>query len=266
MDGEAMDKLLARLAAKPETVVTPDGGTALVQFRKDPVLWHAKQEAQRHVFHDPNDLIAYLSGDAIEADVIVGVDGARAGSERIVAMIDPREPNHSTISCPLPYHPVFDAWNQKFRASEFHGQAVLHQLIRFFGEGLVEPTRDVLLGQIGTLSVAEGQDLKVEIDARGMTRFRGGSANTAVDGSIPSDLVLTAYAFEYSDEPATFLIKLSMAVRDGKALFKLDCPTLEMVRRREVAAVVAKVREKLAERSVQVYAAALDTATVAKFA
>jgi hypothetical protein len=219
----------------------PDGTSSLTVAVRNGYKLETLRGRQRlrrsHIFDDLKSFAEWIvrhMTDQERAEIAVGAAG------NVEALADARDPDSDRVSCRLRRHPVFAAWADCL--GEQIGQRTLQQLVRA-SSGHV-PARSDLLTALAMLKVAEGAGFEHRIDETGATRFSSEKASQTVTGAIPPTLILLTPIFEGVGHPGAeaeyeIEVLVSLDVRDGRVVFKLVAPGLELVlshARRDVVA------------------------------
>lgn len=245
---------------KPSIIDSPDGHSSTVLVRdgyKLEVIKGPTTQRRRHGFADVTSFAAWCKREidraacASTADILVDIDSMEA-----VASPTPLDPNGDLARCRLDWHPRAARWFRLFGApvgqQTFH--EFLHGAIEDFPAAKTAKGEDAgsygewLAGQVGKLSIAQGQSLKVEIDDRGTTTFLAADSKTEVGGKLPPRFTVRVPGIvgvpgEYTLE---VLLRLSVS-KDGTPVFRLECPSLPVVQRQAALDAVAHLGALLGE-------------------
>lgn len=209
-----------------------------------------KVQKRTHVFHDIPSFAEYLKRHADPKLVEILVD-----AEKIVAALDPKSPIGDVVTCELVKDPRYLAWHSHLQKGLT--QRAMFQLIRSQRADLDPQVSQMLLGSLQSLKLAEGGEINMDIDERGMNTFAATTAKRNLSGQIPPIFVAHIPVFdgvhrvgEVSNLPvelAIYDLEIYLTVdadKENGVLFTLSAPSRESIvrqARRDAAAFLVNL-------------------------
>lgn len=156
-----------------------------------------------------------------------------ANKTQIVAELDPRDPYSDHVTCILTPHPTFADW-QTVLDKELT-QSALHAFLRGHKTDMPDPlAQQMLIAEVGKLSVSMTRDVDHHINEKGYIEFSGNTGKNVVKGSMPSDFALRvplimgvmAEGSDNDERTYTFDVLVTLGLTERGASFRLTAPGL----------------------------------------
>lgn len=237
---------LARGIERTKVVPAPDGWGAYI-IRPDDFdverIDGPQRYQRRHIFDHVSSLIDWLAvnGDPSMSDVVVD-------KTRIDAVLDPDDPNTDIVSCVLEHHPEFGAWVDV--TGNVLSLKQFHRHWRSFGHTCRQGS-DVLAA-LRVISLSKGEDMEIQIDEMGATRFASQTQKRDLSTQLPASFTVDAPVFQgvtnEGGEPHIYEMEWLLELDLEKGLtFQMFCPQAALTLSRARSDVAAMIHRDLGD-------------------
>jgi len=211
-----------------------------------------------HLFADLPGFAAWLNRHAgpEQTEILGGV--ADDGQLYMDAALDAREAQSDVVSARVPLHPIFLQW---FRLiGRPMSQKALHEHLRACSSHITSLVGcevsgssgpgEFLLGQVSSLSLATGANVKAQLDSHGLYRVLAREEKQDISATLPTGIRIEVPWFEgvldgETDRVYTLELLLSLDVTDSGLVFRLSCPGLPIVQKHAVDEAMAYLGDLL---------------------
>jgi hypothetical protein len=248
INAEAVNVLLKAGAVLHQPQPLEGGDTAILL--RDGMLLAERHSAVHVTFNDVTDLAAYLNKHFPPVDTRITV-----GETVVQATSTPADPHGEVAIAVLETHPLFKRWGDTFGRQI--DQRQLLRLLRM-AEADLDADGKRLQRACGALVASGSTEFKSEVDARGLVTMGAVSRTQTLSQELPDRFTIDVPLFvgvllkadgDTTVEPFYRLeVLVEVGIIEGKPVFLLTAPSLDVVRLRARQDVRTCLRERLDDR------------------